>query len=358
MLNTLKKCSQFFELRPLLKTQLNPYLLKQNNQVFLLTGNEGLGKRSLAHFLASAFLLSCPSFDQLIKIIETEPFSKDFNLLVEYAHPDLIWLSKKEGESYLKIDEVRRKTERELFMAPQISQKKVWVIVLEDLSEQAQNTLLKSLEEAPDYAVFILISLGSQTILPTILSRAQEIRLPQLSPTALKTMLLGESSFQTQYLTDENFSFIYSLTQGNPALVLRFLEETVWLDLRQKYLNHLLQIKKTPFPYWLDEAYQLAQQFNKNPDWLYQIFSLFFFDLILGKTKVNFEQYRKYSKNKDFSKEIFSFSSTIDLNTQELYALQEKITEVFQRLKEKSNFEMALHYLLMFLYTFLTRSKH
>lgn len=357
MLNTLKKCRQFFELRPTLKEQLNQQLLKSNNQVFLLTGEEGLGKKSLAHFLASAFLLSCSSLDELADCIEQTDSVKDFSLLLENAHPDLVWLSKKEGESSLKIDELRRKVEKELSMAPQISKKKVWVIDLDDISEQAQNTLLKSLEEAPSYAFFILLSSVASKVLPTIFSRSQEIALPRLNQEALVQILETEAKEKFLNLSSDHKKLLFSFSQGSPLLALRFLEDEEVFDLRTDLLEQLLSVGKSPLYLWLDKTYQICSPWNKEQELLYQIFSAFLFDVMLAKTISSLEIYQTQCKNLDVSRQSFSFGQTLNLEIKQIYSLQEKLSQVFQSLKEKANFEISMHYLLMFLYSFLSKKK-
>ncbi len=63
---------------------------------------------------------------------------------------------------------------------------RVWVLdEVHGLTKQAQNSILKKLEEAPDYAYFILCTTDSQKLIPTLLNRCSRIRIKELSDTAI-----------------------------------------------------------------------------------------------------------------------------------------------------------------------------
>lgn len=89
-------------------------------------------------------------------------------------HPDYYEINKDAGES-IKIDEIREMQDR-IIEKPITSEKKVYVINnAENMTVEAQNCLLKTLEEPPEFITIILVSNNENTILTTIKSRCTKV---------------------------------------------------------------------------------------------------------------------------------------------------------------------------------------
>jgi len=88
------------------------------------------------------------------------------------------------------IDDIRELRERINF-APGVAKKKVYIIdEVHMLTESASNALLKTLEEPPSYAIFILATTEPHRMLPTILSRCQRFEFRRLSQAAITSKLV------------------------------------------------------------------------------------------------------------------------------------------------------------------------
>ncbi len=139
----------------------------------ILEGPAGCGKRTLARIVARALL--CEG--------ETKPCGVCGACVKsgQGAHPDLITAGGGSGPRSFHIDVIRQIRE-DVSVIP--NEGKVKVYVLENagaMTEQAQNALLKVLEEPPAYVRFLLTCESASQLLPTILSRAPVIRLSTLS---------------------------------------------------------------------------------------------------------------------------------------------------------------------------------
>jgi len=96
--------------------------------------------------------------------------------LVKKEHPDRLTLTKEDSKKNVGISQVRKIVEF-LSTKPYSSKYKVVVIESADkMTTQAQNALLKTLEEPPFFAIIILNSKTEQSLLPTVLSRCRKIR--------------------------------------------------------------------------------------------------------------------------------------------------------------------------------------
>jgi DNA polymerase-3 subunit delta' len=88
------------------------------------------------------------------------------------AHPDITVLEGTGTARSLHVDEIRG-IRRAAYAVPNESEKKVFIITnAQSMSEQAQNALLKILEEPPPYVLFLLSCPNMSVLLPTVISRA------------------------------------------------------------------------------------------------------------------------------------------------------------------------------------------
>lgn len=145
---------------------------------YLISGPAGSGKRTLARLLSAAILCSgdqkpCMQCNHCRKAMAD-------------THPDKITVIDPEHKN-VAVKLVRQMRD-DLFVRPNEAEKKIYIFP-QELGIEGQNALLKTLEEPPAYGVFILLSDNPEKLLPTIRSRATELRLSALEPDVLKNEL-------------------------------------------------------------------------------------------------------------------------------------------------------------------------
>ena len=140
----------------------------KTNQIthsYLMIGIQGIGKKLLAKEYAKVIL--------------------DSNDIIN--NPDFLCIEP-DGNS-IKIEQIRN-LQKEIQEKPIISNKKVYIIDDADLmTKEAQNCLLKTLEEPPKFAVIILIGSNENAFLPTIKSRCMILHFNRLSDSEIKSYL-------------------------------------------------------------------------------------------------------------------------------------------------------------------------
>jgi DNA polymerase-3 subunit delta' len=129
-------------------------ILENPPHAILLVGQAGSGKRSLTAYLAAA-----------LTGVPTEKLSN---------HPYFIELSRPEGKSEIPIEAVRQLL-RTISLKTGGARRVVAIYDAHQMSEEAQNALLKNIEEPPQNTVFILSVTSLSQILPTIASRSQKV---------------------------------------------------------------------------------------------------------------------------------------------------------------------------------------
>lgn len=145
---------------------------------YLISGPAGSGKRTLAQLLSAAILCSgerkpCMQCNHCRKVMAD-------------THPDKITVTDPEHKN-VAVKLVREMRD-DLFVRPNEAEKKIYIFP-QELGIEGQNALLKTLEEPPGYGVFILLSDNPEKLLPTIRSRATELRLSALDTAVLKAEL-------------------------------------------------------------------------------------------------------------------------------------------------------------------------
>ena len=95
-------------------------------------------------------------------------------------HPDLIYVTHEKPAS-IGVDDVRRQINDTIQVKPYSSAHKIYIVdEAEKMTVQAQNALLKTIEEPPAYAVILLLTTNAEAFLPTILSRCVQLKLKPL----------------------------------------------------------------------------------------------------------------------------------------------------------------------------------
>lgn len=135
---------------------------------YLICGPEGSGKKTLAAYMAQA--LQCEGQNvpcgQCAACRKTETG----------IHPDVITVDDPDKKS-VSVDRIRQ-LQADAFIRPNEGKKKIYIIPRAHLmTEQAQNALLKLIEEPPQYAVFLLLTTVAEKLLPTVRSRSAELRM-------------------------------------------------------------------------------------------------------------------------------------------------------------------------------------
>lgn len=159
-------------------------------QVLLFTGPEGVGKATAARMTAAALLCDAPS-----------PFAcgrcGPCRKVARGIHPDLrevgLEVNEETGKprTQIVLPQVRAAVLQPLALPPYEGKRLVFLVdPAEALNENAQNALLKVLEEPPSYAQFFLVASNAGSLLPTVRSRCHEVAFAPLEPQEMRDYCL------------------------------------------------------------------------------------------------------------------------------------------------------------------------
>ena len=138
------------------------------SHAYLFSGEKGSGKRDLAELFAKTILCGNRTEGE-----DTEPCGRCVSCRKAESgnHPDILYVQH-EKPGVISVDEIRTQVVETATVRPYESAYKVYIIEDADLmNPQAQNALLKTLEEPAPYVVILLLTENKEALLPTILSR-------------------------------------------------------------------------------------------------------------------------------------------------------------------------------------------
>jgi DNA polymerase III subunit delta' len=201
------------------------------HHAWLLSGNEGIGKATLAYRFAR-FLLANPFPEAEGRAISLE-VSADapaFRQVASQAHPDLLVLRRpwqrtnKRHAQAITVDEARRLRG---FLG-QTAAGSGWRVVIvdsaDDLNIGAANALLKSLEEPPVRCIFLLVAAMPGRLPVTIRSRCRMLRMEQLGFEDLRKACETAIAASAQSAPDAaEWEEVLALAQGSPGTALRLV---------------------------------------------------------------------------------------------------------------------------------------
>lgn len=207
-------------------------LAKDPPHAFLFTGPKGLGKTSTARIIAKAInctghavnkkQISSKSSGQSSEIIEPCNECEQCTSITNGTNMDILEI---DAASNRGIDEIRDLKEK-IRLSPLSARKKVYIIdEVHMLTTEAFNALLKTLEEPPDHAMFILATTEPQKVPATILSRCFHISYKKATETELVRSLRRIVKGEKIKVDDEALSYIAALSGGAFRDGTKILEE-------------------------------------------------------------------------------------------------------------------------------------
>lgn len=241
----------------------------RSSHAYLFLGGAGAGKRLIANTFAKA--LQCEG--------EKRPCDscKSCHAFNHGNHPDVIYFQPlKNGKTYT-IEDVREQLLETVDLKPFQYEKKIYIIEKADtLNIQSQNALLKTLEEPPAHAVFLLLAERAEAFLPTILSRVVVMKIRPLSAETIADYLM-----QAGHLAEESH-ILSAYAQGRIGQALELAKDEGFREMRQDILGKLEALPSMSE----GEAYLLAKDLEgyKNDLRFLDIMELWYRDLLTAKS--------------------------------------------------------------------------
>ncbi len=267
---------------------------------YMFVGQEGIGKLLLAKEFAKAILCYNSSSGEACDQCKSCISFQDNN------HPDFFVIDSQDGKS-IKIEQIRYLQEK-IAEKPITSNRKVYIINNSDfMTKEAQNCLLKTLEEPPQYATIILVLSNENKILNTIKSRCTKMN---FIPLTNEEMIQYFHENNPDYSLSEN---ILNVCHGSIGKALRIQNELELYDQLDNILNNIEH--KDIVDIWNN-----SEILYKNKDSIYDLLEYMNTIFINQLTKSN----------------LIKYANCISI-----------VEDVKLRLLSNANYDMSIDYLLM-----------
>ena len=297
------------------------------SHAYILHGEEGMGKKLLASTFAKTLqceeggIISCNRCKSCMQVASGN-------------HPDILRVT---HEKYsIGVEDIRLQLNADIQVKPYSSPYKIYIIEDADkLTEQAQNALLKTIEEPPEYAITILLVSNISVILPTILSRCVLLNLKPVDKQTIKEFLM-ESHQVPDYMAEVAAAF----SGGNVGKAIKYASSEEFEKMKSDVLNILKFIDGMEL-YELISSLKLLTANKNNIDDYIDLMVLWYRDVLMFKATM------------DPDLLLYREELTFIMNQANIRSYQgiEKIISAMEkakiRLKANVNFEIAIELMLL-----------
>ena len=204
------------------------------SHAYIINGEEGSGKLRLAVHFAKA--LQCQegttgtACGQCKSCKQTDSGNQ----------PDIKYIAHE--KSGIGVDEIREQINDDIVIKPYSSRYKVYIVPdSEKMTVQAQNALLKTIEEPPEYAIIILLTTNADTFLQTILSRCVLLNIRPVKEEAIKNQLMSEYG-----VGDYEAKVAATFANGNPGKAIKLATSEDFKELK-KQINEYFSLMRMWF---------------------------------------------------------------------------------------------------------------
>ncbi|MCM1088692.1 MAG: DNA polymerase III subunit delta [Muribaculaceae bacterium] len=250
-------------------------------------------------------------------------------------HPDIIYISHDKPNT-IGVEDIRMQINNDIGIKPYSAPKKIYIMNEgEKMTVQAQNALLKTLEEPPEYAVILILTTNVDTLLPTVLSRCVVLNMKPVSDKDVKRFLMEELE-----VPDYKANICVAFARGNigKAKMLATSEEfdkvkeeavTLVKNIHDMEINEIVKAIKKISEYKFDVT-----------DYL-DILSVWYRDVLLFKAT-------KDANSLIFKDEIQAIRKTADRSAYEgIETIVKALQQAKRRLDANVNFDLTMELLLL-----------
>ncbi len=201
------------------------------SHAYILNGEKGSGKKMIARVFAKA--LNCESDEE-------RPCEKCHSCLQANSgnHPDIMEITHDKPNS-ISVDDIREQIVEDVQVRPYSSPYKIYIVSdAEKMTMQAQNALLKTIEEPPSYVVVLLLTTNVSALLPTILSRCVMLNTKPVPDSQVRDYLMEHAQ-----IPDYQADICVAFAQGNIGKAVQLATSENFNEIKGAAIHLLTHLK-------------------------------------------------------------------------------------------------------------------
>ncbi len=298
------------------------------SHAYIINGPDMSGKRMLAEAFATTLQCEEGKRDACMTC-------RSCKQAVEYNQPDIIYVSHDKPNT-IGVDDIRTQVNNDIVVKPYSSKYKIYIIdEAEKMNVQAQNALLKTIEEPPAYAIIILLTTNADRFLPTILSRCIMLNIKAVKDDIIRPYLMEHYS-----IPDYQADVCTAFAQGNVGKAIQLARSENFKELKAAVLQLLKRIDDIEL-YEMGEAVKQISEYKLEIQDYFDLMMIWYRDVLYMKA------------TNDANKLIFK-DEVYDIKNQaakKSYQGIENIIEALEkakvRLNANVNFDLVIELLLL-----------
>lgn len=298
------------------------------SHAYIINGERGSGKKMLASLYATTLLCEKGGSDPCNtchSCIQAESGN----------HPDIIWVGHEKPGS-IGVEDIRNQVNNTVAIKPYQGPYKVYIIPQADImTVQAQNALLKTIEEPPEYVVIMLLTENAEVLLPTINSRCVMLKLRNIKDALIKKYLM-EKLEVPDYKADVCTAF----AQGNMGKAIMLANSEHFNEIREEVLQLMRYIHDMEISEIVDAVSRCAVYKLEISDYL-DIIMIWYRDVLLYKATKDIDKV-VFKDQVEYMKEQARKSSYEGIEL-----ILESLDKAKARLKANVNFDLVMELLFL-----------
>ena len=298
------------------------------SHAYMFNGEQGSGKKLLANLFAMT--LKCEEGG-------TEPCMKcrSCRQALTGNHPDIIRVSH-EKPNTIGVEDIRGQVNGDIQIRPYNGKYKIYIISDADrMTVQAQNAILKTIEEPPGYAVLMLLANNADMMLPTILSRCVRLNLKAVKDGDIKEYLM-----KNLQIPDYQAEISAAFAQGNVGKAVKLASSDKFNEMKQDVLELLRYMDRMEL-YEIMDAVKRINAYREDMDDFLDLLTVWFRDVLLFKATLD-------AGSLIFKDELPAIQKRARTSSYEgLEEIIRAIDRARVRLKANVNFDLVLELLLL-----------
>ena len=298
------------------------------SHAYLINGERSSGKEFIAKVFAKA--LQCEEGG-------IEPCGKCHSCKQAESgnQPDIIFVTHEKPNSF-GVEDIRTQINQDIVIKPYSSKYKIYIMnEAEKMTVQAQNALLKTLEEPPAYAVIILITTNVEAMLPTILSRLVVLNMKPVGDQLVKDYLMKEVKVPN-YKADICVAF----ARGNLGKAKLLATSEEFDKVKEEAISLLKNIRQMEIQEVMKAIKKIGEYKLEVNDYL-DIMAIWYRDTLLFKATND-------ANHLIFKEEIQYIKKVADQSTYEgIDSILKALEQAKRRIEANVSFDLAMELLLL-----------
>lgn len=305
----------------------NAIRLGKVSHAYIFCGEDGIGKNFIADIFAAA--LQCEE-----QTGNPCGVCKSCMQAAGGNHPDIIRVMHEKAA--IGVDDIRVQLNQDIQVKPYSSRYKIYIVdEAEKMTEAAQNALLKTIEEPPEYAVIMLLTNNPNAFLQTILSRCVMLNIRTVDKSRIRKYLMEECS-----IPDYQAELAAAFSGGNPGKAVKYASSEEFVQRRDDVLQLVRHVDEMKINEIMEYMKHLAEDKAAIGDYL-DLLMLWYRDVLLFKATKNTGQVV-------YTEELLTIQKQASVKS---FEALEHIIEAFStlraRLKANVSFETSVELLLL-----------